>query len=454
MIRPNYTNIKTSSVGIINAIRNSASAEYKAGVPLATETTESIRQIGSLILGYQPRANEFVESLVNRIAFVLLTGRNYVNKYRLFKKGMLEFGETIEEIFVEIANVNGFDFNDETNENPFKRQYPDIKTAFHSTNLRNIYDVTVSEEMLRSAFLSWNGVQDLISKIIDSLYNALEYDEELVVKYLLAVMLLDGKVNAITIPNVDSDNARSIVSTIKEYSNNYTFMNTAYNIAGVLTHTPKNNQILIEGTKFNSIVDVEVLATSFNMEKADFLGRQLLIDNLANIDTKRLAKILSLDVDRLTFTEQQKTLLGTVEAILLDENFFQIYDKLFELRDAYNGKKLYWNYFLHSHKIASVSPFANCIAFATVTNAITSITATPKNATVAENGTLQITTAVATTGFIDKSVKYTVDDVEKAMVSEAGVVTLTGAVTGDTVVITVTAIADESKTDTVTITVS
>ena len=94
--RPVVTNLNARSVGILNAIRNNASAEYYNAVPRAEDTTESIRAVGQAITAFQPRMNEFVSALVNRIARVVVTSRMYSNPWAFAKKGLLEYGESIE----------------------------------------------------------------------------------------------------------------------------------------------------------------------------------------------------------------------------------------------------------------------------------------------------------------------------------------------------------------------
>ena len=105
-IKPTVSQLNANSVGILNAIRDNASAEYYQAVPQAKATTESIRAVGEQILAFQPRMNEFVSALVNRIARVVVTSKLYSNPLAFAKKGLLEYGETIEEIFVDIAKSN------------------------------------------------------------------------------------------------------------------------------------------------------------------------------------------------------------------------------------------------------------------------------------------------------------------------------------------------------------
>ena len=106
---PNKVNLTGSSVDILNAIRNSATANYRGYVPEATNSADSIREIGAIIMDYPTLQNEFLSALINRIGRVLITSKMYSNPWAIFKQGMLEYGETIEEIFVNLAKPFEFD---------------------------------------------------------------------------------------------------------------------------------------------------------------------------------------------------------------------------------------------------------------------------------------------------------------------------------------------------------
>ena len=149
-------------IKILNAIRNNASLDYQNRVPVATR--DNLTDIGNKVVNYTATMNEFINALVNRIARVIITSKMYKNPLREFKKGLLEYGETVEEVFVNIAKAHEFD--PETAESEvFKREMPDVLAAFHKLNYQNFYKVTISVEQLRQAFLSYQGISDLISRI-------------------------------------------------------------------------------------------------------------------------------------------------------------------------------------------------------------------------------------------------------------------------------------------------
>ena len=189
------TKLNASTVDIINTIRANASYEYQSVVPQIENATE-IPKVGEILYGYPALANQFINALVNRIALVNVKSATFNNAYAELKKGYLEFGETVEEVFVNIAKAREFSV-DKAEAREFKRTLPDVRTAFHVMNYRVQYPITIQDEDLRQAFLSVNGVQDLIAKIIDSVYTASEYDEYLLFKYLLIKGITGGKIDEV-----------------------------------------------------------------------------------------------------------------------------------------------------------------------------------------------------------------------------------------------------------------
>ena len=227
-------------------------------------------------------------------------------------------------------------------------------------NWRVMYPVTIQDEDLKQAFLSLDGVTDLIAKIVDQVYTAAEYDEFLLFKYLL----IKGVNNsAMYLDKVDPTDMKKVATTFRAASNLLPFMSSEYNAAHVKTTTPKDRQIIFMDAKFNAQFDVEVLASAFNMDKADFMGRLFLIDNWDSFDNERFDVIRanSDGIDEITGTEL--TMMSRVKAILIDENWFQVYDNNNKFTEKYVASGLYWNYFYHTWKTVSYSPFANCIVF-------------------------------------------------------------------------------------------
>lgn len=455
---PLVQKLSASSEEILNAIRNSASANYKNYVPVASTSQNNIREIGLIIMNDAVLQNEFLSALVNRIGRVIVTSKLYSNPWAKFKKGLMEYGETLEEVFVNIAKP--FEFDPAVAETLFmKREIPDVRAAFHVLNYQKFYKATIQREQLRQAFLSWQGVIDLIAKIVDSMYTAANYDEFQVMKYLIGRHILNGEIKPIQIPSVSSANMKSIVGTIKGTSNNFEFMSTKYNLTGVQNYTLKENQYIIVNSEFDAVMDVEVLATAFNMDKADFMGHRVLVDSFGSLDSDRLAELFANEVGYTPMTSAELAALDAIPAIIVDEDWFMIYDNMYEFTEDYNGQGLYWQYWYHTWKTFSISPFANAALFVPGAPAITSVTVSPETAVVMPGQSLLLSATVVTANFASKGVVWSATVSGEAApadvsISPLGVLTVSPDITAGTeITVTATSVVDSTKTDTATITV-
>ena len=349
--------LNASTLDILNTIRANASYEYQSLVPTITKASE-IPQVGQVIYGYPNIANQFLNALVNRIALVRVNSATFNNAYAALKKGVLEFGETVEEVFVGIAKAREFSA-EKAASRELARTIPDVKSAFHAMNWRVQYPVSIEDVDLYTAFQSIDGVQDLIAKIVDQVYTAAEYDEFLLFKYLLIKAISHGKMKPVAIGATMQDAAVAFRGT----SNKLTFMSPSYNAAGVTTATPKRDQVIFMDSDYNAAYDVNVLAAAFNMDKAEFSGRLHLIDDFTSFDNDRFDVIRANSdmIEEVTSTEL--ALMAKVKAVLLDEEWFQVYDNKARFTETYVAAGMRWNYFYNVWKTISSSPFSNAVVF-------------------------------------------------------------------------------------------
>lgn len=366
--------LNASTIDIMNVIRQNASYEYQQNVPKVAKASD-IPRVGEVIYGTPAFANQFINALVNRIAIVRVQSATFNNPYSILKKGYIEFGETVEDIFVSIAKAVDFD-PEKAVQREFQRTIPDVRSAFHTMNWRVMYPVTIQDEDLKQAFLSIDGVENLIAKIVESVYTAAEYDEFLLFKYLLIKAISHGKIHTKSVG--DGTNLDTAAVQFRGTSNLITFMSDKYNELKVKNNTPKDRQVIFMDSLFNAEFDVNVLASAFNMDKADFMGRLFLIDNWTEFDNARFDVIRANSDGIEEVTSAELALLANVKAVILDEKWFQVYDNNNKFTEDYVASGLYWNYFYHTWKTVSNSPFANAIAFVTTA----ANTALPESITV------------------------------------------------------------------------
>ena len=359
--RISVTTLNASTMDILNTIRQNASMEYQNLVPEVTKESD-IPKVGEVLYGYPALANQFLSTLVNRIASVKVKSATFNDDYVELKKGYLEFGETVEEVFVSIAKAREFSA-EKAESRELKRTLPDVKTAFHAMNYRVQYPVTIQDEDLRTAFLSMDGVQDLIARIVDAVYTANEYDEYLLFKYLMIKAIAHGKMYPVSIG--DGTDMKDAAVAFRGMSNQLGFMSTKYNISGVHTTTPRADQYIFMDAKYNAQYDVNVLASAFNMDKATFMGKLKLIDDWTTFDNERF-DVITANSDQIEpVTAEELALMANVKAVLVDREWFQFYDNKNEFTEKYVASGMYWNYFYNVWKTVSSSPFSNAIVFVT-----------------------------------------------------------------------------------------
>ena len=397
--------LNASTIDILNTIRANASYEYQSLVPEISDVRE-IPKVGEVLYGYPALANQFINALMNRIALVSVKSATFNNAYAELKKGYLEFGETVEEVFVNIAKAREFSA-EKAEQREHKRTLPDVRTAFHTMNWRVQYPVTIQDEDLRTAFLSADGVQDLIAKIIAAVYTGAEYDEFLLFKYLIIKAVAHGKMYPKAIGNGDMSQA---AVAFRAMSNQLTFMSTKFNANGVTTTTPKKDQYIFMDATYNAQYDVNVLAGAFNMDKADFVGKLKLIDDWTTFDNDRFAEIVEASGMIEAVTDEELALMKDVKAVLVDSEWFQVYDNHIKFTEKYVASGEYWNYFLNVWKTVSSSPFSNAIVFVTDTAGTelpTNITVEVTSKDVAETGTVfTLNVKGDTPALVGKEVKF------------------------------------------------
>lgn len=356
--RPAVSRLNASTLDILNVIRKNASAQYRDNIPEITKA-EDIPVVGDILFGYPGLANEFIESLMGRIAYVAIKSATFYNPYADLKKGYLMTGEMVEDIFVSIAKVYPFHNNIPVEKLELAKETPDVKSAFYPMNWQVQYKTSISDEQLRTAFTSMEGVQDLISRIIEQIYVAEKYDEFLLFKYLMIKSVNKGQMAPISAGATTATAA----TAFRGYSNLLTFPSTNYNETGVLNGTPRDRQAIFMDSMYNAQFDVEQLASAFNMDKTTFFGNLYLMDNWTTFDNARWAEIRAQGTQVEEVTAAELAVMAHVKAIVVDTEWFQIYDKLLQMSNTYVASKMTWNYFLTAFKIVAHSPFANAVVF-------------------------------------------------------------------------------------------
>ena len=330
---------------IINTVRDNASAEYQARIPEATRTNLEDVRYAMIDDDNIQVANEFVRTLLNKVIKSHLISKRFTNPLKALKKGKKPLGDTVEEIYNNFIKGKQYD---ESGAELLTRNLPDTKTLYHRMNYQMQYPITVSRTQLSKAFTSEEALEKFINDLINQLYNSAELDEFANMKQLFKSALDNNAMKKVTIadPLTSSENAKEFVKAVKTISGLMVFPSTQHNgyltaqttdKAPITTFSRKSEQVLVLDTATDTTVSVDVLASIFNMSVAEFN------------DTKKIV------ID--AFPD------ANVRAVLVDEEFFQIYDDLFTITHFNNGQGLYDNYYLNVWMTLAYSILVNAVAF-------------------------------------------------------------------------------------------
>ena len=459
---PNGYSLAQKGADVLNAIRNSASQDFRNFTQALTDA-ESIRNFGAVIMQMPALQNEFLSVLWNRIAFALVTSKIYRNHFAWAKKGLINYGETVEEIFVNLVKVEDYPGDSFANEAEalLSRRIPDVRAAFHPLNYKKVYAVTTQKQDLRQAFLSENGVIDLIEKIIQAIYKSAAYDEEQCFKYLLGLHIVNGHLYPVEVNLAGSDEdaeSKAAAVQIKALSNKLEFLSDTYNLVGVKTNTPKEDQYLIMNADFEAAQGVRVLAYAFNRNDAEYHGHTAIIDSFGDIDATRIGEIFANDSTYQALTDAQLTALKAIPCVLVDKDFFMIFDNELESSEVWNARKLYMNHFYHTWRTYSISPFMNAIVFVPGTPAVSAVAVTPSAVSAAAGTTLHFSAAVTAANFAPQAVTWSIDGAtsDDTYIDDHGNLHLGADETGDAsdeIEVTATSVFNTAKSDTATVTI-
>ena len=168
--------------GVLNTIRDNASDIYRDRIPEATRTNIEDIQAGMTNPNNAVVTNEFITTLLNMIIKQVIITKFFSDPLKSLKKGAKPLGDTIEEIYANFVQAKGYD---PTGADLLTRELPDVKAVYHRMNRKDKYKITVSPEMIQTAFSSYERLASFIQSIINTLYNSSELDEFVLMKQLI-----------------------------------------------------------------------------------------------------------------------------------------------------------------------------------------------------------------------------------------------------------------------------
>lgn len=312
-----------TSIEILNAIRESASDEYKARIPEATR--ENIATVGNTILSYVPHANLFLSALMNRIGRVVIkTLDTMEDHYRVFGEQRLDYGDTIQKIFVDIPKAKAFEgTNTLTPASMLAIEKGVIHVEYTSVDRRLYYKTTISVPELKEAFINVSALDRLVMGLIDGMARAFNVDKYFMdtqvlaeqCKYVKSLKDLEptANVRVIEVPasvakynktsgqiEWDSVGAKAFLKQLRketgmlqfyhkldycpyDMTNEVAVIEDASHQSTIKTisamRTPREKQILALEVDSMAEIDVDALAVLFNLDKADLQTQTIELEN-------------------------------------------------------------------------------------------------------------------------------------------------------------------------------
>ena len=416
-----------------NVIREDSSTVFMNTVPSAT--ADNINTISNILFNesYQPQLNEFVSNLINRIALTIIKNKSFSNPLAMFKKGSVPLGTDIQEIFENRAEAEQYALNNTEMAKLLTITDPDTHVAYYRRNRQDLYTKTIAREALQGAFVSWDKFEDFIQSITTSLYSGNYIDEFKYTKDLIDGAYNQGKVIYETVSKpVDESTAKAFLKKARALYTKMSLPSDKYNAYSLMsgsekkitTWTDKDRIAIIITADALASCDVDALAGCFQLDRATFMGRVVVVDSFANDE---------------------------IVAVMCDESWLQIYDNLLRFDEFYNARCMCWNEYLHSWSTFAVSPFSNCIYLVTEAPVpVESISIDDVSATLGSDSTVSVTlspvTATSDISFSSSNTAiFTVTKISNTSVKVTPVAVGEG---------TLTAIAENGKKGTATVTVT
>jgi hypothetical protein len=418
---------------VFNVVRADLSKVYMDTLPSAT--ADNIQTISNILFNdaYQPMLNEFVTTLINRIALTIIRNKSYNNPLAIFKKGSVPLGTDIQDIYENPANAEKYEYSNTAMAKLLTITDPDTHVAYYRRNRQDLYTKTIAREGLQGAFVTWDKFEEYVSQITQSLYSGNYIDEFEYTKSLVDGAYDNGKVIVESVSAVTNEatakafvkKCRALYSKLKFPSSDYNAYSKFSGAKGTIkTWTDEDRIVLITTADVLAEVDVEVLARAFNIDNAKFMGRVIEVDKFEN---------------------------PQIQAVLCDEAWLQIHDNLMRFDEFYNARVMAWNEYLHVWGTYAICPFANAVVLATEQpKPATAISVSDD--TVVEEASKTITVTL-TPADATSDVEFVSGDTEVFTVAKVTntTATITGISAGTG---TLTVTTDNGKTDTATITVT
>ena len=435
-----------SLVTSLNRIREVSSTIYHQYIPELTSDSD-IGKLAQPVLSVPEVYNEFCNALINRIVYTQFLAKSFRNPFVVLEGDALPLGYAGQEVYVN--PTKGRVYNAEDFAGLLIKYEADVKVQYTHINMDVQYPVTFSRQQLKKAFTSWGDLETFIENLSNSLYNGAYIDEYNATKQLIAGAYKDNIAQVEVVSAISSEaTAKAFVTKARELFLQFQTPSSSYNawakVGGegrpVVTWTNPEDVVFIVRNDIRAYMDVNVLASAFNMDKAELLGNILTINDFDIYD------------DEGTKIFDGSNIVG----MIADKSWFRIRRQDMFMDSSYNANNRSIQYYLNNIKMYNMSLFANGVILASSAPSVatTAIKFNETSPSVAEGGKvkLHITTTpfsstdtiTFTSGTVGKATVEKIDNrtVEVTGVDEGtSVITASNGTVSGTVTVTVTASA-------------
>lgn len=316
--------------------------------------------------------NQFMDILVNRIAYTYVRGQNYKNPLAVFKGNKINYGSTIQEIAPKWIKAHSYEDDAET---LLKLHRPESEVWYHSQNRRDQYPISVNVDELRTAFTDEYGLNNLVAQLMNTPNNADEYDEFNIMKNLIAEYETRWGFYKYHLADYPADDAsgKAFLTALQTLGGKLQFPSSVYSGTDIPVFAQPSELVLLVTPEAQASLNVNTLAALFNVDLAKVSYRTVLIDEFPIPDAV---------------------------ALLTTEDFFVCHDTLYNTTSFWNPQTLTTTYWLNHWGVYSVSPFVPAVLFTTadgtvtptITQEVTRLTVTAESGTVGLGGSVGIVT--------------------------------------------------------------
>lgn len=340
----------------LNQIRESIVSDnkvYQEQIPVVSELTSSQAYGQALLSLPSDMRNKFISSLVNRISYTAFEVKYFNNPLRDLQRNELPLGAIGQNIYINPARGRVYNIDDFAG--LLAKYESDIKTEYTPINFDVQYPVTIVRKELEKAFTSWGDLERFLAGITTSLYNGAYIDDYKFTKKLITNAYTQNAVQMETYTFAGStpteDELKGLVKKLRTDYKNFQIPSTSYNawskVGGygraIVSWSDPEDIVVFVNNQLGADIDVDVLASAFNMNKTDLIGRVYYVEDFNLTDDEG-----NVQVDG-----------SNIIAFICDRRWFKIEQKDMFLDEFYNANNRSWQTYLSVIKAFNFSFFAN-----------------------------------------------------------------------------------------------